>query len=80
MPAKKQFSFFATQDDLIGVLATVATKTSYHFVNVSDIDDETPSVYTSVSELADLSIAVFGDQNKEKTFLLIASDAKPKTR
>lgn len=80
MPAKKQFSFFATKDDLIEVLTAVATKTSYHFVSANDIDDETPSVYTSVSELADLSIAVFGDQNKEKTFLLIASDAKPKVR
>ncbi|MCP4490071.1 MAG: hypothetical protein GY820_22550 [Gammaproteobacteria bacterium] len=80
MPAKKQFSFFAAQDDLIGVLVAVAAKTSYQFVNAIDIDDGLPSVYTSVSELPDLSVAVFGDQNKEKIFLLIPSGAKPSVR
>ena len=80
MPVKKQFSFFATQDDLTGVLAAVAAKIPYHFVNASDIDDESPSEYSSVSELRDLSVAVFGDQNKEKIFLLIASGVKPSVR
>ncbi|MFV2059531.1 MAG: hypothetical protein ACC653_02540 [Gammaproteobacteria bacterium] len=80
MPAKKQFSFFATKDDLIEVLIAVATKSSYHFASTSEVDDEIPNIYTSVSELVDLSIAVFGDQNKEKTFLLISSDATLKVR
>ena len=30
--------------------------------------------------MVDLSIAVFGDQNREKTYLLIAAEAQPKVR
>lgn len=80
MTAKKQFSFFSTQNDLVDVLVAVAAKASYQFVNASDIEDESPSIYTSVSELPDLSVAVFGDQNKEKIFLLIPSGAMPNVR
>lgn len=80
MPTKRQLSFFATQDDLIGVLEVIATKYSYSFVKSNNRDDEPPSIFTSVSDLCDLSISVFGDQNKEESFLLIASGVKPSIR
>lgn len=44
---KKQFSFFATQDDLVEVLEAVASKTSYHFVRIDNIQNEIPHIYGS---------------------------------
>lgn len=79
MPGK-QFSFFATQDDLIEVMEAVASKAFYRFVRIDDIKDGTPNICESIADLDDFSIAISGDQNREKSYLLIAADAKPKTR
>jgi len=80
MSVGKQLPFFATQNDLVDVLVALAAKASYQFVDASDIEDELPSIYTSVSELPDLSVAVFGDQVKEKIFLLIPAGSMPNVR
>ncbi len=77
---RKQFSFFAAQDDLVEVLEAVTSKTSYRFVSIDDIKNDTPCIYGSVAELTNLSIAVYGDNNREKSYLLISPDVKPKTR
>lgn len=77
---KKQFSFFATQEDLMGVLTALEAKISFCFASTDVIGDEAPSIHKSFSEIVDLSIARFGDPSKEKAFLLVASDARLQVR
>lgn len=76
---KTQLSFFATKNDLLDVLETVAFKTSFCFACLDDNRTST-EVYQSVADIDDLSIATFGDQNKEKTYLLIDPEKKPNVR
>jgi len=75
----KQLSFFATTNDLIEILETAASKTSFCFALLKDKSDY-PSVYRSVANIEDLSVATFGDQNKEKMYLLIDPETKPNIR
>lgn len=75
-----QFSFFATHNDLSEVLRAVASKTSFSFASLADDQDVGLEIYNSVLELPDLSVAVYGDLNHEKSYLLIENDAVPKLR
>jgi hypothetical protein len=77
--AKKQLFFYATTNDLLDVLETAASKTSFSFAHINE-KSKPPEVYQNFTDIDDLSIANFGDQNKEKFYLLINPEAKPKIR
>lgn len=77
--ARKQISFFATRVDICEVLEETALKTNYLF-SCLDINSEVPKVYQRVDELDDLSVALCGDQSREKFYLLICPGADPITR
>lgn len=78
--SKKQFSFFAAHDDLVELLKAVASKNHFRFARADNIQDGTPYIYQSVDELVDISISIFGDQNREKYYLLIDTKENPKVR
>ena len=77
--SQKQFSFFATQRDLIDVLEVISSKMPLLFSCMDDLDSN-PLTYDSVSSLPDLSIAVYGEAHREKSYMLIDENAVPKVR
>jgi len=78
--SKKQFSFFTTQDDLVGILDAVASKCSFYYVKIDDVQDGVTCIKESTKSLIDISISTFGDQNRDKSYLLIGSETVPKLR
>ena len=75
--SKKQFSFFATKDDIIKVFKVLESQVPCSFVLLDNIQKGKPYTYTSITELKDLSISIFGDINKEKSYLIIQNNISP---
>jgi hypothetical protein len=77
--SRNQLSFFATKNDLLTVLEDATSKAPFCFA-CTDEESKYPVVYQYLADINDLSIAMSGDQNKEKFYLLIDCDAQPRTR
>lgn len=76
---KKQFSFFATKNDLLGVLQLACEKMDF---SLSCLSAESGSihVYRDARNIDDLSIAKHGDQNHEPLYMLVEPEVEPATR
>lgn len=75
---KNQFSFFATQNDLLLVLSEARSKVPYVFSHQEKC--EKFSIYESPEEIEDLGIMSVGDQNQSNIYFLISPGEQPKTR
>jgi len=74
---KKQLLFFATKDDIIQVFKILENTKSFHFVLLNNIPNGVPYIYSSITELENLSISMFGDTNQEKAYLIIQKNISP---
>lgn len=79
MPTK-QVSFYATKNDLAIVLETAVSKVPFYFATIDEDKEMPPVIYNTTSNILDLGVAINGDQNHEKKYLLIAPNIKPKVR
>ena len=76
--SKMQTPFFATREDLIGILEAVAEKKPFSLAGIYGLESSVSPTYKSVSEIEDLSISVYADHNREKSYLLIKPSSTPK--